>query len=66
MQEVKKNIVGTLKAMLLPLVVYCIFKIIRPQTFGTLNGLYIILQQAMITIIISLAICNNMTIGMGF
>lgn len=43
--------------------VYLVFKIIRPATFGSLEAIYIILQQAMVTSIISLGLCCNMTIG---
>ncbi|NLM19294.1 MAG: ABC transporter permease [Clostridiaceae bacterium] len=50
-------------SLLLPLIVYIIFKLIRPTTFGSLEALYIIFQQAMVATLISLGMLLNMTIG---
>lgn len=63
MKKVKKFLISAGKTLILPLVIYIVFKLIRPVTFGSLEALYIITQQAMVTSIISLGLCCNMTIG---
>ena len=63
MEKTKKFAVSSLKAITLPVIVYLIFKIIRPATFGSPEALYIIAQQAMMVTIMSLGMCCNMTIG---
>ena len=63
MGKTKKYAVSALKGLALPVVVYLIFKLIRPATFGMPEALYIIAQQAMMVTIMSLGMCCNMTIG---
>lgn len=62
-KKIKNFALNIVKSLLLPLIIYLVFKLIRPETFGTLPALYIILQQAMVTTIISLGLCCNMKIG---
>ena len=63
LEKAKKTILSTLKALLLPVVVYLVFKAIRPATFGSAAAMYIIAQQAMMVTIMSLGMCCNMTVG---
>ena len=63
MQPKTKINLSPLKALLLPVIVYAIFKVIRPTTFGTPEALYIIAQQSVMVTIMAFGMCCNMTIG---
>lgn len=63
MKKITNFLLAVVKTLLLPAAIYLVFKLIRPATFGSVESLYIILQQAMVTSIISLGLCCNMTIG---
>ncbi|MFV0411881.1 MAG: ABC transporter permease [Oscillospiraceae bacterium] len=63
MNKTLKFLTAVLKTAILPVAIYLVFKLIRPESFGSLDALYIISQQAMVTSIISLGLCCNMTIG---
>jgi Ribose/xylose/arabinose/galactoside ABC-type transport systems, permease components len=53
----------TLKSLALPAAIYVFFKLLRPEEFGSAGALFIILQQAMVSLVISLGICCTMAIG---
>lgn len=61
--KVIRGLSRVIKSLILPIIVYSIFKMIRPNTFGSIEALYIILQQAMVSSLISLGMLLNMTIG---
>lgn len=56
-------LLNIIKSLALPLVLYFIFKLILGDTFGSLESLYIILQQTIVSALISLGMLLNMTIG---
>jgi ribose transport system permease protein len=60
----KQRIKEIIYIISLPLSVYCIFFIIEPHRFGTLQTLYIMFQQAFIPSIVAWGLCFVMTLGL--
>lgn len=54
---------NSLKCLIMPVVVYALFAILSGGRFGTMRGMLAIARQSVLPILITWAICNNMTLG---
>lgn len=63
MNEMKKTLLNTLKALLLPVIVYCVFLIISFERFSNLNCIYTIFLQSIIPTITAYAVAFGYMCG---
>lgn len=59
-----KPVVGTGKALLVPLAVYLIFLVLAPDRFGSLKSMHIILLQSIIPTVMAYGMCIGMVAGL--
>lgn len=63
-KKVKRYVMTTVKSLLLPILVYVVFRIVSGGRFGQWSGMVTIARQAVAPILIALGITCNMNMGM--
>lgn len=60
----KKKILNTLLILCIPVAVFAVFRFLQPERFGNLDGLFILLQQAMLPSVTACGVYFIVTMGL--